>query len=158
MSLWRSEYPKAIDPAARVCIIMSEFNLNFVESLLEATIHGLKRCGIKQEHIGVVAVPGSFELPYACRKAAFLGQFDCIIALGVVIRGATIHFDIIANEIAAGIMKVNLESPIPVIFGVLTCENQSQVEARIELGEEFAKTAVNMMNFDKDFPASLSLP
>ncbi len=152
MSLWRSEFPQLLSPNARVCIVAAEFNDRFVEPLLEQTLRGLKRCGVEEDNIDVVDVPGSYELPFACRKAALCGQYDSVIALGVVIRGETIHFELVAEKAAEGIMNINFKAPNPVIFGVLACDTPEQVEARIELGLEFAKAAVKMMNFDADFP------
>ncbi len=152
MSLWRAEFPRLIDPTARICIVAAEFNDSFVEPLLEQTIRGLKRCGVDETHIEVVDVPGSFELPFACRKAALCGQFDAVIALGVIIRGETFHFELVANAAEEGILRINLEAPTPVIFGVLACETPEQAEVRIELGLEFAKAAVKMINFDAEFP------
>ncbi len=151
MSLWRSEFPRLTDPNARICIVAAEFNSTFVEPLLEQVVRGLKRCGVDEERIDVLDVPGSFELPFACRKAALSGQYDAVIALGVIIRGETFHFELVANQAAEGIMRINLEAPVPVIFGVLACDNSDQVEARIELGLEFAKTAVRMIEFDGEF-------
>ena len=151
MSLWRSEFPQLSSPDARVCIVAAEFNSQYIEPLLNNTLRGLKRCGVDEANIDVVDVPGSFELPFACRKAALSGQYDAVIAIGVIIRGETFHFELVASQAAEGITRINLEAPTPVIFGVLACDTSVQVEARLELGYEFAKAAVKMIGFDAEF-------
>ena len=145
MSFWRGDFPAA-DENFRVAIAVAEFNADFTENLLHETVRGLKKCGISRENIEIFSVPGSFELPFAAQKLS-AKNFDGIIALGVIIRGETAHFELVAENAAAGLLRVNLESEIPVIFGVLAVENENQAAERIALGADFAKSAVKMMNF-----------
>jgi len=145
MSFWRGDFPTAREDF-RVAIVVAEFNNEFTEALLENTVRGLVKCGIAEENIETVWVPGSFELPFAVQKLT-AKDFDSIIALGCIIRGETLHFELVAENCASGIMRVNLESEIPVIFGVLAVETAEQAAERIPLGMDFAKSAVKMMNF-----------
>lgn len=151
MSDWRGECVRAEHPY-RVAIITAKFNREYTEKLLENARQGLIECGVKERHIDEYFVPGSLELPFACKQAIKTGSYDGVIAIGVVMRGETYHFDIVANESAAGIMQVNLGADVPVVFGVLTCDTSAQVEERLGLGENFAFTCVEMMNLKLHFP------
>ena len=145
-----SDYPKALRPFS-VAIVHAEFNAPLMEKLLEQTLKGLKKCGIAEAAIEVVAVPGSLEIPFLARKLMETGDFDGIIALGIVIRGETYHFELVATETVRGIMELNLEGNIPVISGILAVENEAQAVARLEKGLEFAKGLVQMMNLNSGF-------
>ncbi len=149
MSTWKSEL-QAAKSNHRVAIIAAEFNNNYVKALTENTVNGLKKGGVDENDIETIHVPGSFELPFAAKNAISSGKFDGIITLGVIIRGETIHFDLIAESCAKGIMQLNLKSKIPVIFGVLACENDVQTQERIPFGVEYAKTCIRMMNLNSD--------
>ena len=90
----------------------------------------LRDCGVRDADIDLYEVPGCFELPLACRTLAESDRFDAMVALGVVIRGETPHFDFVAGECARGIMNVQLETLMPIGFGVLTTENFEQARLR----------------------------
>ena len=109
------------------------------------------------EDIDVVEVPGCFELPLACRKLIDADRYDAIVALGVVIRGETAHFDFVAGECARGIMDVQLEAGVPIGFGVLTTENLAQAQeradpARGDKGYEAAMAAAALINIPSKLP------
>lgn len=140
-----SNIPKAQKPFS-VAIVRSEFNADLTERLLDETIKGLRKCDINENAIEVFDVPGALEIPFAAQKIMQTGDFDGIIALGVVIRGETYHFELVANESTRGITELNLEGSIPIICGILTTENEAQALARIPKGFEFAKSLVQMMN------------
>jgi 6,7-dimethyl-8-ribityllumazine synthase len=91
-----------------------------------------------------VPVPGAFELPLAAMALAKTRRFACVVALGCVIRGETAHFEYVAGEAASGLQLAGLETGVPVAFGVLTCENLEQAEARIERAAEAARGALEM--------------
>jgi 6,7-dimethyl-8-ribityllumazine synthase len=102
---------------------------------------------VKSDDVKVVTVPGALELPLALQKMAQSGKFDALIALGAVIRGETYHFEIVANESAAGITQVTLDSGVPVANGVLTTDNSAQAEVRMaQKGADCAAVAVEMAN------------
>ncbi len=134
-----------------MAIVHAKYNEEMVEKILESCWKGLKKCGVSEEAMEMFSVPGALELPFAVKKVLETGDFDGVIALGVVIRGETYHFDLVANESARGLMDLNLKGEIPVICGVLCTENAEQVRARFEKGLEFAKSLVEMMNLNSDF-------
>lgn len=132
-------------------IIVARFNSFISEKLLEGAIDSLVRSGVADEDIDVARVPGAFEIPLVAQKMAKSGRYDAIITLGVVIRGATPHFDFVAGEVAKGTAQVMLESGIPVLFGVLTTETIEQAVERAgskagNKGSEVAVGALEMIN------------
>ncbi|RME57258.1 MAG: 6,7-dimethyl-8-ribityllumazine synthase [Candidatus Dadabacteria bacterium] len=133
----------------RVGIAVARFNKFITERLLEGALDTLLKSGIRDEDIEIVWVPGSFELPSACKILAKEKNFDAVIALGAIIRGATSHFDLIASQTASGIQQVSLETNLPVIFGVVTAENIEQAIERAgtkagNRGSDAAAAAVEM--------------
>jgi len=114
----------------RIAVVASRFNDFIVERLLEGCTGKLAQCGVAADRITLVRVPGAFELPLAAAALARSGGVDAVIALGAVIRGETAHFDYIAAECARGLASVARESLVPVIFGVLTVDNEQQALAR----------------------------
>jgi 6,7-dimethyl-8-ribityllumazine synthase len=115
---------------ARFCVIAARFNDRIVEDLVRGSLDALKRHGVAESSIDVVRVPGAFELPLAARKVAKLRHYDGIVALGVVIRGGTPHFEYVCGECAAGLSRVSLEFEVPIGFGVLTCDTVDQAIER----------------------------
>jgi len=115
---------------ARVAIIRAEYNPEITASLETWCIRTLRELGVPAANIARHSVPGCFEIPVVAQELARTGRFDVLIALGAVIRGATHHFDLIANECARGVMQVSLEYGIPVIFEVLAVYNPREAERR----------------------------
>jgi len=111
-------------------IIVSRFNSFVSERLLEGALDTLLRSGAEDSAIDVVRVPGAFEIPLMAQKMAKSGGYDAIICLGAVIRGATSHYDLVANEAAKGVAQVGMETGVPVIFGVLTTDTIEQAIER----------------------------
>ncbi|MGQ3684555.1 MAG: 6,7-dimethyl-8-ribityllumazine synthase [Candidatus Loosdrechtia sp.] len=136
-------------------IIVSRFNNFITKRLLEGAIDCLVRHGVKDEHIDVFWVPGSYEIPYAALKVAQNNSYDAIICLGAIIRGETAHFDYIASESAKGIAHAGLSTGIPAIYGVITTETLEQAIDRAgakagNKGAEAALSAIEMANlFDQ---------
>lgn len=137
---------------AKIAIAVSRYNEKITSALLNSCKEELVERGVLLKNIGTIFVPGAFELPFACRKLADSNKYHAIIALGALIRGETPHFDFIAFATSKGIMEINLESKIPVIFGILTTENIKQAKARIkggkigDKGTEAALSAIEMVN------------
>ncbi|MDH5693613.1 MAG: 6,7-dimethyl-8-ribityllumazine synthase [Gammaproteobacteria bacterium] len=136
---------------ARFGIAVSRFNSYIGDSLLQGCVDALKRHGVKDADIEIVKVPGAFELPLALLKMAKTTRFDALIALGVVIRGGTPHFDYVAGECAKGLGQVSLSTEIPVSFGVLTVDTIEQAIERAgtkagNKGVDAAMTAIEMVN------------
>ena len=110
----------------RFCIIISRFNEFIGLKLLSGAIDELRRHGVDENNIDVVWVPGAFEIPLVAKKCASSNKYNAIITLGAVIKGSTSHYDYVCAEVSKGVAAVGLESEIPVIFGVLTCDNLEQ--------------------------------
>ncbi len=135
----------------RVGIVVARFNSFITERLLEGAIDALTRSGAAADDIAVARVPGAFEIPFVARRMALSGNYDAVICLGAVIRGATSHYDLVVNECAKGVGMVGLESGLPVLFGVLTTDTIEQAIERAgtkagNKGSEVAMAAVEMMN------------
>lgn len=114
----------------RFGIVVSRFNEVISKSLLTGAVDCLKRHECEDKNITVAYVPGAFEIPYAAKKMAESKKYDAVICLGVVIRGATPHFEYIAAEVSKGIASVSLGSGVPVIFGVITSDTIEQALER----------------------------
>jgi 6,7-dimethyl-8-ribityllumazine synthase len=135
----------------RVAIVVARFNRPVCDGLLKGCTDELERLGVAEDDVLIVSVAGALEIPLALQKLANLGSFDALVALGAVIRGETYHFEIVSNEMAAGINRVGLDTGMPIANGVLTCENDAQALARmIEKGSDCAKVAVEMANLCSD--------
>ena len=110
----------------RICIIASTFNEFLVDSMVKSARKTLIDRGHKEEAIDLIKVPGAFEIPLMAKYIASSGDCKSIVALGIIVRGATPHFDFIAAETTAGLMKLGVDLMIPSGFGVLTCETMEQ--------------------------------
>ena len=131
-------------------IIVSRWNGFITERLLEGAIDTIKRHGGSEDAITLIRVPGAFEIPLACQKAAQSGKYDSVIAIGAVIRGATPHFDYVAGEVAKGVGTVSLQTGVPISFGVLTTDTIEQAIERAgtkagNKGVEAASAAIEMV-------------
>jgi 6,7-dimethyl-8-ribityllumazine synthase len=130
-----------------VGVVVSRFNQPVCEALLAACLAELERLGVSRDDMTVVSVPGALEIPPALRKLAGTGLFRALVALGAVIRGETYHFEVVSDQSAEGIMRVQLDSGVPIANGVLTTENDEQAEARMHVkGAEAGRVAVEMAN------------
>ena len=131
-----------------VAVVVSRFNEDVTKRLLRGAVGALQEHGIEEPD--VYWVPGSLELPITALALAEKGQHDAIVCVGCVIRGETYHFEVVANQAAAGIMQVQLDTGVPVAFGVLTTEDKEQALARSgpknNKGAEAAEAAIEMAN------------
>ncbi|PIE58012.1 MAG: 6,7-dimethyl-8-ribityllumazine synthase [Desulfobulbus propionicus] len=140
-----------------VGIVVARFNAFISEKLLEGALDALVRSGVNSEDVDVARVPGAFEIPLVAQKMARSGKYDAVICLGVVIRGATPHFDYVAGEVAKGSAQVMLDTGVPVLFGVLTTETIEQAIERAgskagNKGAEVAVGALEMINLVETIP------
>ena len=126
----------------RVAVVVSRFNENVTNLLLEGARDALRRRGVPDSDVDIVWVPGAFELPVAAEVAAAGGRYDAIVALGCVIRGETPHFEYVAGEAARGLGNVALAHRIAVGFGGLTTETLEQALKRVHKGFEAAEAAL----------------
>ena len=127
-----------------VGVVVSRFNGAITSRLLASCLAELESQGVSRDAVLVMPVPGAFELPLAAMALAKTRRYACIVALGVVIRGETAHFDFVASEAASGLQLAAIETGVPVAFGVLTTESAAQAEARVDKGAEAARTALEM--------------
>ncbi len=117
----------------RIGIVVSQFNSFITDRLLAGALDALGRAGAKENQIEVVRVPGSFEIGIAAKKLAATGRCDSIICIGCILRGETSHYDYVASESARGIQLAQLDSGVPMIFCVLTCDTLEQAIDRAGL-------------------------
>jgi 6,7-dimethyl-8-ribityllumazine synthase len=131
----------------RIGIVMSRFNEDVCEGLLDACRDELLKCGVRPEDVMLLTVPGALEIPLALQKLAQSRSYDALVAIGAVIRGETYHFEIVANESARGVMEVQLETGVPVANAILTTDDEEQAYSRMtEKGADAARVALEMAN------------
>ncbi|HAR4048096.1 TPA: 6,7-dimethyl-8-ribityllumazine synthase [Staphylococcus aureus] len=149
---------KLIGKDLKVAIVVSRFNDFITGRLLEGAKDTLIRHDVNEDNIDVAFVPGAFEIPLVAKKLASSGNYDAVITLGCVIRGATSHYDYVCNKVAKGVSKVNDQTNVPVIFGILTTESIEQAVERAgtkagNKGAEAAVSAIEMANLLKSIKA-----
>jgi 6,7-dimethyl-8-ribityllumazine synthase len=133
----------------RIGVVASQFNNFITDRLLAGALDALQQAGATEEQIQIVRVPGSFELPLVAKKLAASGRFDSIICIGCVLRGETSHYDVVVSETARGIQLAQLDTGVPLIFCVLTCDTLEQAIDRAGLksgnkGYEAGLAAIEM--------------
>jgi 6,7-dimethyl-8-ribityllumazine synthase len=138
----------------KVAIVVGRFNDFISDRLVDGAVDTLLRSGAADGDIDVVKVPGSFEIPVAAKTLARGGNYDAILCLGCVIRGATPHFEYVAGEAAKGVARVSLDFETPISFGIITAENLEQAIERAgtksgNKGRDAALTAIEMANLLK---------
>ena len=147
----------------RFGIIVSRFNSFITERLLAAAVDALDRAGATSKDVDVVHVPGAFELPLAAKKLAATGKYDALIAVGCVLRGETTHYDYVCSETARGLQLAQMDSSLPIIFCVLTCETLEQAIDRAGMkggnkGFEAGLAAVEMAQLSRKLRTAGSIP
>lgn len=143
-----------VPAGAKFAIVASRFNAFIVERLVEGAVDALVRHGAEAANISVVRVPGAWEIPLVAQRLAKSGKLDAVVALGAVIRGATPHFDHVANEVSKGVAQASLQSGVPIAFGVLTTDTIEQAVERAgtkagNKGFDAAVTAIEMVALGK---------
>lgn len=152
-----SEYDLNSVPSAkgmRFGIVVSEWNNNITGALLQGAFDTLTKHGADKEDITVMTVPGSFELVFGAAQMVKSGKMDAVIAIGCVVRGDTPHFDYICEGTTQGLTSLNEKYDVPVIYGLLTCNNMEQAQDRAggvlgNKGDECAVTAIKMVDYFK---------
>jgi len=138
----------------KLAIVIARFNEFITGKLLDGAQDAMKRHGVNEADIDIAWAPGSFEIPLVAKKLAETKKYDAIICLGAVIRGATPHFEYVANEVSKGIAKVGLDAGIPVAYGIITADNLEQAIERAgtkagNRGFDAAVNAIEMANLLK---------
>ena len=139
----------------RFAIVASRWNDFLTSKLIDGAVDALESAGAAEADVEIFMVPGAFELPLAALKTAQSGRFDAVVAIGVVVRGETPHFDYVAGEAAKGVSHASLETGVPVMFGVVTTDTVEQAINRSGLkagnkGFEAAMAAVEVANLYRD--------
>ncbi|HVO88220.1 MAG TPA: 6,7-dimethyl-8-ribityllumazine synthase [Casimicrobiaceae bacterium] len=143
---------RRIDPIAhndkrRVGIVVARFNPEICDGLLASALRALREAGVPEDNVTLLSVAGALEIPLALQRLALTRRFDALVALGAVIRGETYHFEIVANESAAGVSSVALEFGIPIGNGILTCDTDAQAQARMnDKGADAVHAALELAN------------
>lgn len=138
----------------RIGIVAARFNEFITSKLLSGAVDGLRRHEVQEDRIDVAWVPGAFEIPLVAQKMAKSGNYDAVICLGAVIRGATTHYDYVCSEVSKGIAQISLQTGVPVMFGVLTTDNIEQAVERAgskagNKGFDCAVGAIEMINLQR---------
>ena len=142
----------------RFGIAVSRFNSFITERLLSASVNALERAGAGSKDVTVVHVPGAFELPLTAKKLAMSGKYDALIAIGCVIRGETSHYDYVCSETSRGLQLAQMDTGVPVLFCVLTCDTLEQAVNRAggkagNKGANAALTAIEMVTLLRQLPS-----
>ena len=145
---------KLLAEGQRIGIVAARFNEFITSKLIGGALDAFKRHGGNEADMDLAWVPGAFEIPLVAKRMASTGKYDAVVCLGAVIRGATPHFDMVANEATKGIANVGLQSGVPVIFGVLTPDSIEQAVERAgtkagNKGYDAMTTAIEMVNLLK---------
>ena len=131
----------------RIGVVLSRFNEEIGDGLLHGALRALTDAGVAERDVTLATVPGALEIPLALQRMAQSGEYHALIALGAVVRGETYHFEIVADESAAGVASVQLDFGIPVGNGILTTEDDAQALSRMDgKGYDAAMAAVEMAN------------
>jgi 6,7-dimethyl-8-ribityllumazine synthase len=141
----------------RIGVCCGRFNRHITDRLLTSCLKALGDHGVDEGDITVLWAPGAYELPLVAQALVTRWKADAVIALGAVIRGETGHYELVAGECAAGLQRVQLDTGVPVVFGVLTTEDEAQALARSggdheDKGDECAEVAIEMVNLLKSLP------
>jgi 6,7-dimethyl-8-ribityllumazine synthase len=145
----------------RFAIVVSRFNSFITERLLAAAVDALSRADAKSENVDVVHVPGAFELPLAAKKLAATGRYDALIAIGCILRGETAHYDYVCSETSRGLQLAQMDTGLPIIFCVLTCDTLEQAIDRAGLkggnkGFEAGLAAIEMVHLSRKLAGAKS--
>ena len=148
MSTFKPEYEPVDGSPYRFGIVCSRFNPEAVDALLENTVKTLRDSGVKEENLRVMRVPGSNEVPWGIQILAGSGEFDCCIGLGVLLRGGTVHFEVVAQSASDALQMISLNEWIPVINGIVVADTEEQALERtrgeMNRGLEFGEAALQM--------------
>jgi 6,7-dimethyl-8-ribityllumazine synthase len=145
----------------RFGIVVSRFNTFITERLLTAAVDALERAGAASENVDVVRVPGAFELPLAAKKLAATRRYDALIAIGCILRGETAHYDYVCSETSRGLQLAQMDTGLPIIFCVLTCDTLEQAIDRAGLkggnkGFEAGLAAIEMAHLSRKLASGKS--
>jgi 6,7-dimethyl-8-ribityllumazine synthase len=148
----------SVDGRRAVGVVVSKFNAEITNRLLERALAELDEIGVPRDAVMIMPVPGAFELPLAAMALAKTRRYAAIVALGCVIRGETPHFDFISSEAASGLQLAAIETGVPVSFGVLTVDSREQAEERIDRAADAVRSALEMADVFSQLRAQAAGP
>ena len=134
----------------RVGIVTARFNREITDGLLESALSMLAKSKVKSENIQTVSVAGSVEIAFALQKLARMKKYDCLVALGCVIRGETPHFEYVCKMAQEGVLRVMLDHQIPIGFGIITTNSLEQAQARMHVGGEAVRAALELVKLEEN--------
>ncbi len=134
----------------KVGIVCAQFNQDIMDAVLASAMEACEKYGIKKENLIIKKVPGSVEVPVVLKAFAETKTYDCLVALGAIIRGDTPHFDYVAKIVSEGVLRVMMDYGLPVGFGILTCDNKEQALVRISAGAGAAVAALESAKMIKE--------
>jgi 6,7-dimethyl-8-ribityllumazine synthase len=146
-------------PPGRFVLVAARFNQEVVDKLVEGARESLKKHGVADDAVDLVWVPGSFEIPLVAQRLAKNGQYAAVICLGAVIKGETDHYEYVCDNAARGVMQAGLETGVPVLFGILTCQTEELALDRAggkegNKGFDTALAAIAMVNLLRQLPGA----
>ncbi len=148
MSTYKPDYEPVDGSPFSFGIVCSRFNPEAVDALIKNTVKTLRESGVKEENIRLMRVPGSNEVPWGVYILAGSGEFDCCIGLGVLLRGGTVHFEVVAQSASDALQMIALNEVIPIINGIVVADTEGQAlertEGEINRGLEFGEAALQM--------------
>lgn len=149
--------PDPAPPGSRFAVVCARWNADVTDSLLEGAVATLREAGVTEERVTAVRVPGAFELPVAAARLAKSGRYEAVICLGAVVKGDTDHDRYINESVAHALQTIGLDTGVPALFGVLTCNNMQQALDRAggpggNKGAEAAAAAIEMANVLRKLP------
>lgn len=150
MKIAKNQHSKKLDGSGlKIAIVFSRFNKKIGEILLSNTVDSLTGSNVDPNNISILKVPGALEIPLAAKRLLEQKKYDALIALGIVLKGETYHFEIVSNESHRALMDLNMKYGIPVIFGIICAKDVKQARDRakkesLDKGREFAETALEM--------------
>lgn len=137
----------------RLGIVVAQFNRHITDELYQSALKRAAEYNLHEESIDTIKVAGAVEIPLVLQRLAQTGKYNVLLAIGCVIRGETPHFDYVSKFVTEGVLKVQLSHDMPIGFGVLTCDNEEQAQARIKLGADHLDAVMHQANvLDKSGP------
>jgi 6,7-dimethyl-8-ribityllumazine synthase len=147
----KGELAELVGDGLNIAIVRARFNDSITARMADICVAELKTLGVRAKDIRHITVPGALEIPLALKLLAEDGDCDALVAIGCVVRGETYHFELVADQSGAGVMRVSLDNGVPIANAILTVENQAQAEARVEeKARDAARVAVELANLVED--------
>jgi 6,7-dimethyl-8-ribityllumazine synthase len=144
------QYEGSLDAAGlRLGIVCARWNPTVTDAMLEAAVETLRRRGARASDVGVVRVPGAFEVAAGAKALVDSGRYQAIVALAAIVKGETSHHEVLGHSVAAALAQLTIVTGVPIGFGILTCDTMEQARGRTDKGVEAAEAAIEMANLSR---------